>query len=152
MLGNNPRCGGAAPPGLGGRWCPGLPGLWWCQVETFWRPHLSLCAFLSFWNRIRAALLLEGSYPLPLKLLLLLGSHTDGPLQEPLGSGQAPPRPLSTSVHAPLSQSGADRDHRASPGGFVLITYFQNVGCNGTSLSSEEGAGAGIVSLVETRR
>lgn len=83
--------------------------------------------------------------PLPLKLLLLLGSHGPVPCRSRWvlagGSSQA----LSTSVHSTLSQSGADRDHRPT-WGFCSQSLIENVGCS-RRLVFREGAGAGIVSL-----
>lgn len=103
--GNNPRCGRGWPltQEAGGAQASLASG--GAKWSTFWRPHLSLCAFRvqssgSFRNRIRAALLLEGSWPSALEAASAPWLPRTVPCRNHWvlagGSSQA----LSTSVHS----------------------------------------------------
>lgn len=133
MLGNNPRCGREQPlqprrqvvprPSLasgGAKW------------STFWRPHLSLCAFawvLGIASGLHCCWKEAG--PLPLKLLLLLG-FPRRPLQEPqFWLGLLPGPEHICPQHLSLSQ--ALTVTTGPPGGFVLSHSSRMLG-NGTEL------------------
>ena len=140
--GNNPRCGRGWPltQEAGGAQASLASG--GAKWSTFWRPHLSLCAFRvqssgSFRNRIRAGCVVVGR-----KLALCPRScfcslaPTDGPVQEPLGSGWGLLPGPEHICPQHLSVSQALTVTAGQPGGFAPSHSSRMLSVNGTRLFS----------------
>lgn len=128
-------------PHPGGRWCPGLPGLWWCQVEhVLETPSQPLCLSRPVLGVLSESH--QGCVVVGRKLALCPRScfcslaPTDGPVQEPLGSGWGLLPGPEHICPQHLSVSQALTVTAGQPGGFAPSHSSRMLSVNGTRLFS----------------